>query len=259
MRIVTLTSDDAHHLCLISLLTAKFDVVGAIVEPAIEQRNRLRRLGRWSDYLWRLYHDYLRKFLGLSNYRREFFESKTDFDALKRCQIVTVPWINDSMAKEKLKEWTPQITIVCGTSILKTKLLRLCGETLLNVHGGHLPDYRGNHCFFFALYNRAFDKIGSTIHFVDIGIDTGDIVSIVKPAIYPDDNAEKLYCRADWQAFLQLRELLRQLEHGIPLPRQKQPHSGKTYRTRDRKPWHDIVLGIKRSLGIFKLPYVPEE
>jgi len=174
--------------------------------------------------------------------------------ALKNVAITETTWINSSLVQASLLAWKPDVVIVCGTSILLTKTLRLCGATVLNVHGGYLPDYRGNHCIFFALYEQEYDKIGATIHFVSKGIDTGDIVEVIRPEIDPSDNAEKIYCRADYLAFVRLVELLHAYEQGNALPRRRQPPVGRTFKMKDRKPLHDILYWLKRRLRLIIIP-----
>ena len=73
----------------------------------------------------------------------------------------------------------------------------------------------------------------------------------------PDDDPEALYCRGDWMAFQRLIELLKRYESGVPLPRHPQPPGGMTYRTRDRKPWHDLAFAVRRRTGRLQLPHRP--
>ena len=116
---------------------------------------------------------------------------------------------------ELLRAAEPDAVVVMGTSILRPAVLEAAGPVILNVHGGFLPHYRGNHCFFWALYDARHDLIGTTIHFVDPGIDTGDIIEIVTTTVAADDNAETLYCRAELLAIERLAHWLRQLEAGV--------------------------------------------
>lgn len=84
---------------------------------------------------------------------------------------------------------------------------------------GYLPHYRGVHCSLFTIYHGDFDKIKSTIHFVDHGVDTGDIIEVVAPPFQAGDNDENALLQsgkdgnpspglarrllAGWQAFPQ--------------------------------------------------------
>ena len=170
-----------------------------------------------------------------------------------------VEWINVPDVIKLLRREKPDVTIVMGTSILRPRVLEVTGRATINIHGGYLPYYRGNHCFFFALYHGEFDRIGSSIHFVNRGIDTGDIIEVVVPPIYPDDNAETLYSRAELLAMHRLVHWLTHVEAGRSLPRQPQSVRGRLYLTRDRQPYHDLLLWWRRATGRLKLPMtVPE-
>jgi methionyl-tRNA formyltransferase len=112
-----------------------------------------------------------------------------------------------------------------------------------------LPDYRGNHCFFFALYNCDFNKIGSTIHSINTGIDKGDIISHVVPDIFKEDNPETLYSKAEKEAIHKLSQLINTYEQGEEFPKLQQQFYGKLYKTRDRGLRDDIMYFVKRCIG----------
>lgn len=176
-----LCSDGPHHKYLISLLNKNFNLASTIIEPYLSQEKRLLKNKKYKSYYYSCYHNLRRNILGLSRYRKEYFNiDELDCVPLKG-QIITVDNINDSKVIETANSIKPDITIVMGTSIIHNKLLDALGDKVINIHGGYLPYYRGNHCFFFALYNKELDKIGTTIHFVNRGIDTGDIIERIVP------------------------------------------------------------------------------
>ena len=96
-----------------------------------------------------------------------------------------------------------------------------------------MPFHKGNFCFFFALYDGRLDRLGSTIHFVDAGLDTGDVIDLVQVTYTIGDYVESLYCRAERAAIDRLVELLNREREGLILPRTPQPKVGRTYRVRD--------------------------
>lgn len=59
--------------------------------------------------------------------------------------------------------------------ILDQKVLATAREGFINFHAGMLPFYRGRNVVNWALINGE-DEIGLTSHFIDLGIDTGDII-----------------------------------------------------------------------------------
>ncbi len=141
-----------------------------------------------------------------------------------------------------------------GTSIIQSEILKNAG-IVLNIHGGYLPDYRGSHCIFFALYQGNFDKIGSTIHFINSGIDTGDIIEVISPSLSLTELkkipswrlAEVFYCYSEKLAMHRLANLLEEYENGKPLPRKSQAKKGKLYRTSDRKLYHELFFWLAQN------------
>ena len=126
-----------------------------------------------------------RSLLGLSAYRRRYFADVPDIPAERKAPTHRVSTINDPKVRQLLREAQPDVTVVTCTTVLTPETIAAAGVPILNVHGGCLPDYRGWYGFFFALYEGAFDKIGSTIHFIDEGIDTGDIIEVVDQTFTP--------------------------------------------------------------------------
>jgi methionyl-tRNA formyltransferase len=80
--------------------------------------------------------------------------------------------------------------------ILREQILRLPPRGTLNCHAGALPFYRGRNPLTWALINGE-REFGITVHWVDLGIDTGDIVLQVKVPIRPEDTYATLLAIAE--------------------------------------------------------------
>lgn len=236
----------------------RFDVVATIVEPAEAQRKALRRRGKWGDAVAAEYHRARRTILGLNRYRRAVFATLLAASPGEPQPTLVVDTINDPCVAATVAFASPDVCVITCTTVLSDATIAGIGTDVINIHGGHLPDYRGCHCFFFALSEGQFDKIGSTIHFVDSGVDTGDIIEVVRPAITASDNAERLYCRAERLAAERLRDLLADLEAGRPLARRPQVFRGRLCLRRDRRPMHDVSFFLRRSTGRLRLPTVAD-
>jgi methionyl-tRNA formyltransferase len=243
------------------LLRHHFEVVATVIEPSTDQRRALRRRGKWTDALAAEYHLARRTVLGLNRYRRRFFADATlraELSAIPVMNVLSVASINDPSVIDFVADSSPDICVITCVTILSKATIDALGVKIINIHGGHLPHYRGCHCFFFALYEGNFDQIGSTIHYVDAGIDTGDIIEVVRPAIRADDNAEKLYCRAELAAAHRLIHWLKQLSKGESVPSERQAFRGRLCLRRHRLPHHDIAFVIRRLTGRLSFPSVGE-
>src|SRR5690606_27120474 len=70
----------------------------------------------------------------------------------------------------------PDVVIVNGTSIISAKVLECTKAIFINTHVGITPQYRGVHGGYWALRKKDKENFGVTVHKVDKGIDTGDII-----------------------------------------------------------------------------------
>ncbi len=80
--------------------------------------------------------------------------------------------------------------------ILRKEILDLPPRGTLNCHAGALPFYRGRNPLTWAIINGE-KEFGITVHWVDLGIDTGDIVRQVKVPIRAGDNYATLLTKAE--------------------------------------------------------------
>ncbi|WP_425283762.1 formyl transferase [Devosia soli] len=71
----------------------------------------------------------------------------------------------------------PRVIVVNGTRIISKRLLDSTNAKFINTHAGITPEYRGVHGGYWALYEGKQDRCGVTVHLVDSGIDTGEIIS----------------------------------------------------------------------------------
>lgn len=75
-----------------------------------------------------------------------------------------------------MKNLSPDLIIVQSMSrLLKDNIIKLPRLGVINVHRSILPEYRGPNPLFWQYYDY-IDYIGVTIHFIDKGEDTGDII-----------------------------------------------------------------------------------
>lgn len=75
--------------------------------------------------------------------------------------------------------------------IFKSEIINLPRLKTINCHAGKLPFYRGRNILNWVLINDEKD-FGITVHYVDEGIDTGDIILQKTFQITDDDNYETL-------------------------------------------------------------------
>lgn len=92
-------------------------------------------------------------------------------------QCLSFSRLNDRQAIEQIAAYGPDLTIVFGTGKLSPEVIRACHrDRILNLHGGDPETYRGLDTHLWAVYHRDFGALTTTLHRLDEGLDTGQIL-----------------------------------------------------------------------------------
>jgi folate-dependent phosphoribosylglycinamide formyltransferase PurN len=84
--------------------------------------------------------------------------------------------VNSDACREALRELEPEVVVVYGTRIIKPATLRSVAAPFINYHAGINPKYRGQNGAYWARSNGDPAHAGVTVHLVDEGVDTGDVL-----------------------------------------------------------------------------------
>ena len=95
-------------------------------------------------------------------------------------QITHVDSTNRPVCQNFLAKHRPRVVIVNGTRILRSNILGATDAILINVHQGITPRYRGAHGAYWSLFQGDPEHCGVTVHLIDKGIDTGNIIGQAK-------------------------------------------------------------------------------
>jgi methionyl-tRNA formyltransferase len=145
-----------------------------------------------------------------------------------------VPDHNGEQCRTLLLELRPRILAVYGTDLIRRPVIELATEVALNLHTGISPRYRGSSSVFWALHNEEPEWVGSTVHVLDPGVDSGDVLGTVRPEITSDDDEASLFAKCVQEgAGLYADVIVRALEGPVPAEPQVLEH-GQQYRFVDR-------------------------
>lgn len=101
--------------------------------------------------------------------------------------------INDKQSIEFIKNLKPDIIfVVYYDKILKKELIDIPPKGCINLHLALAEEYRGCYPTTWALINGE-KRYGVTLHYIDEGVDTGDIIAQKEFEIEEDDTGETLY------------------------------------------------------------------
>lgn len=142
---------------------------------------------------------------------------------------------------------------------IKEPLLSLADKGFINCHAGNLPYYRGRSVINWAIINNE-SFIGLTIHYMDSGYDTGDIILQEKVSINVDDDYQVVLYKVIEAFPALLVKAIKQIENNTAT-RTKQSHLEGTYFPK-RMPgdevinWHDTSLNIYNFIRALAKPAV---
>jgi methionyl-tRNA formyltransferase len=128
----------------------------------------------------------------------------------------------------------------------------------VNVHPGDLPFYRGTFAVPWAILNGEND-ITVTLHYIDSGVDSGDIIAKKRSPVRPDETGFELYLRAMHLAADLIMESFDDLVDG-KLSRQPQTGHGSYYNQIERRchiDWHQTCAQVQRIVRVHAKPYLP--
>lgn len=112
------------------------------------------------------------------------YSEKLNFD------IYFVENVNSQNAIKLIEKLQPDLGIIMLSKILKGPILKFFPLGILNVHAGILPNYRGVDSRRWAVLTNG--DIGCTVHYVNKGIDLGDILYRKKLKIEKGDTIKSI-------------------------------------------------------------------
>ena len=128
-----------------------------------------------------------------------------DVPAVQRAQsadisVIEVPMLRDrdqwnQVMESVLTDLGADLVVSAGfMRVLGANVVDAFAGRLINTHPALLPDFPGAHAVRDALAAGA-TKTGTTVHFVDAGVDTGPIIAQREVEILPTDTEETLHER----------------------------------------------------------------
>ncbi len=172
MKVTLFTSNNYRHNYLINLLSNFCDELWVIQEctTLFTGKNDEKRQDK------NIIEKYFIKVLEAQNkiFKKEFVNKNNR-------NIKTLPILNGELNKLPLSFLDDflksDIYVVFGGSYIKGELVDfLVKQKTINIHAGVSPYYRGTDCNFWALYDDNPHLVGSTIHLLSKGLDSGPML-----------------------------------------------------------------------------------
>ena len=193
--VVLLAGPDPVGSVTYNFLSRELEIEQVIREPAVPRlelaRGRLRRFGLLTVLGQILFRMLAVPFLRLAarSRIREIMRDGGLEDAAPPAQKITeVESVNSGETITLLRRLRPKVVVIAGTRILSRQVLDSVPARFVNLHAGITPLYRGVHGAYWALAEGRREACGVTVHLVDAGIDTGDILAQATIAPTARDN-----------------------------------------------------------------------
>ncbi len=185
MRVLLLGGDGEYTDIVYHKISQSYDVIAAIVEDPVPKKQlikrRIKTLGMAKVLGQVLFQILIIPVLKARASKRieeikKLNKMNDSRDYRMRPDFYHIHSINSDETIKLLKEYKPDVVIVNGTRIISKRILKSSDAIFINMHMGITPKYRGVHGGYWALYENDAKNAGVTIHLVDEGIDTGEVL-----------------------------------------------------------------------------------
>jgi folate-dependent phosphoribosylglycinamide formyltransferase PurN len=181
MKITVFTSNQPRHLALVKKLAAISNQTYAVLECNTVFPGLVSDFFKKTDVMRDYFENVMRAEKALYG-NVDFLPSNVRTLSVKSGDL-------NKLNKETLEvALSSDVYIVFGASYIKEWLVDFLVENkAINIHMGISPYYRGSSCNFWALYDEKPEYVGSTIHLLSKGLDSGDMLYHALPILNDED------------------------------------------------------------------------
>jgi methionyl-tRNA formyltransferase len=164
--------------------------------------------------------------------RRRFGDRLLAAAQLDRDRIFDGSRLRDGEVLDAIQRLEPDIGLsILFDYILTPDFLGLFPAGVVNLHPSMLPYNRGQYPNVWSIVEGT--PSGATLHYIDNGVDTGDIIAQRVVLVAPTDTGETLYRRLEATSFELFRDIWPEIRSGTVERRVQSPDAGTYHRRRD--------------------------
>ncbi len=258
IKVIILCCDGFYQRYLIQRIAQEHELAGIVlrIEPTVKG-SLLARMSRYINPVKFLRYIEARFFMLGERAKAAPLMSRLFYTDGKQPSLpVDVPImrtedINAPAVADFINKLRPDIVCVNGTNLLREPILCLMPSIpygIINLHTGLSPYARGGNCNLFMLLEGHPELVGITIHHIDKGTDSGDIIITARPNLESDDNYAMIDAKTFRLGIDMLLVAIRQLIEGRAV-RVKQWEQGKLFLRRTGYHYDPyLVLKVNRFL-----------
>ncbi|MBV6510862.1 MAG: Phosphoribosylglycinamide formyltransferase [Ignavibacteriaceae bacterium] len=227
MRIVLLTSNHRRHKYIANILNQSSGLIGIISEEKTSFEKDYSQLSS-DDQIFMQRH-----LIAREEAEQKYFTENEEFPAVDANVLIKKGQINSPEIVSLIREMEPTFLVLFGTSIIKTQLLELFPQRIINIHLGLSPYYRGSGTNLWPLYYNEPECVGSTIHLAINEVDAGGILTQLRPELDYSDSVHDIGNKVILKVGEKLPHILKQFLSGSLSPTNQHITGGKLFRRRD--------------------------
>jgi Formyl transferase len=250
VKIVIFTRTGFHHTSFINRLQERFEIACVVRESYPETRKRnvanvisgalfrgdgihgvrnelfLKKFSEKYSAGFR-FHPSLRKYL------RAPFDAVIEKPGTKYINVGCGE-INSEGFASFLNSIRPDIIAVMGSSVIRPQIIAIPSVAIINLHSGLSPYYRGTWSYGWPIVNDDPGYVGATVHHVNAGIDTGDIIFQTRPVFDPSDDLNAIFLKVITEGIELVADAVQGIGGLYGVTAYKQPRiAGGLYRAKD--------------------------
>lgn len=170
-------------------------------------------------------------------YGQEILEAVPD-----GAEVFSASFLREDETIQNIRLLHPDIGLsVLFDYILSERILEIFPKGILNLHPGYLPYNRGQYPNVWSIVDET--PAGTTLHYLDPGIDTGPIVAQQRVRKEPIDTGGTLYRKLECASLKMFQRSWPKIIAGAIDPRPQDPDAGTYHRTDDVEEIDRINLG----------------
>ena len=148
-------------------------------------------------------------------------------------EYLETPSLNEATVITAVNRAEPDVCVVLGTSIIRERLISIPKVGMINAHTSILPEYRGARSEFWQVYNRDYSNVGMTLHFIDKGVDTGQILFQKKQEVGENPDPNVLRANNTIATLENYVAVIQSVLNGTANPQPQKPSTTPAYKFRD--------------------------
>ena len=228
-KILLMCGSDLRNKYICSKIIKKFNVSGIIYQYRTKKISNKKKLNKEEKL-------FIKHFNDRDISEKKFFKNASiNFDNIETIKISEKD-LNSKDVENFLKKIKPNIVILYGVGFLKKNILKLLPKNTINIHTGITPRFKGDACNFWAFYFLEPNNAGVTIHFVSEKVDSGPIITQIRPKLSMGDNMHDVTNKALRLAAIKIIKIIKILKYKKIVGVKK--YGGKTFHSSNFKPYH---------------------